>query len=149
MFFDTYFERLSSEETEWLREQLKRSTQTNNESIFGTHNPFSLSLKEKFVKFVHENNKKQFAPVISFMAINYLCLPPMLTLNPLTIMSKPIKAEHQSQLDDKFWSDMECKFKLLNTIKSSYAIDLDDNCGFDLSDLPLVEEIQPQQPSAN
>ena len=123
-FFETFFEKLSSEEKTIV---LTRKEQ----SLFSLENQSFGSIKEKFVRYVYENNRVKYVPVVSFMATNYLCLPSVLSLNQLV--------RGESELAAKNLADVEIKLKLLNSVQSPFAIDLDANCGVSLEEMPLID----------
>ena len=131
-FFEKFFQRLTDAEKEWL---LVSVNDRQQKSLFGLENRQSWSgLREKFIAYVYENNKSKFVPVISFLATNYLCLPSIVSLNQLQISHTNQNAASHS------WLSQEHMLKLLNSIKSPIAIDLDaEYCGVELSQVPFFD----------
>jgi hypothetical protein len=134
-FFETFFEKLSVGEKEWLVAIIAQADR-DRKNLFSMENRNGWAmLRERFISFVKENNEKKFVPVISFLATNYLCLPSIVGLNQLQINNAfCVSNSHMSM------QSLEEKLKLLNSIKSPLSVDLDtEYCGSELSQVPYID----------
>lgn len=76
-FFESFFEIVAAE----LKEELNvNKLESFDADIYMSKSlmDISLSMKRKFIDFVHQSNLSEMWPTISFFAFNYLILPPML-----------------------------------------------------------------------